>query len=276
MWKLIKMDFYRLFTSKAIKVGAIMACLLCGGHVLLSLGVIELAKFAIETDPEVYESMQGLSMFLPQLAWLSGVDFAEVVFGGTGFFALFIGCMITASFIGSEQACGFTKNFAGQLPNKGYMVISKFTVTSIALIIILAIYVIVGSLLTMVLLGNYVSGYDINSLIAALGLRLMLHLAINAIIIFICTLTKSHSIAMVAGCIFGIGVTKIVYTVAELILGLLKVNFPIGSYMPDGVNSQLAIDTVGEVYIKALVVSVVFIVAFLAANYFVVRKRDVK
>ena len=273
MRKLIKMDFYRLFSSKTIKVGAVMACLACAGYMFLSLGIVALAKFALKEDPA---AAMGLGIFLSQIEWINGVDFSEIVFGGTAVFSLFIGCMITANFIGSEQSCGYTKNFAGQLSDKGYMVISKFVVTSFAQTMILVIYAIVSSALAGALFGEYISGYDIKALFAALGLRLMLHLAINAIIIFICTLTKSHAIAMVAGCIFGIGVTKIVYTVAELILGLLKVNFPIGSYMPDGVNSQLAIDTVGEVYIKALVVSVVFIVAFLAANYFVVRKRDVK
>ena len=131
-------------------------------------------------------------------------------------------------------------------------------------------------MLAKLLLGQYINGYDINTLLAALGLRLMLHLAINAIIIFICTLTKSHSIAMVAGCIFGIGVTKIVYTAAEIFFSMLKIKFPIGDYMPDGVNSQLALDSVGEIYIKAIVVSIAFMAVFTMANYFILRKRDVK
>lgn len=234
---------------------------------------IQDTKLALKDDPM---SAMGLGMFLAQVEWMNGVDFAEIVFGGTSVFCLFIGCMISANFIGSEQSCGYTKNFAGQLPDKGYIAISKFVVTSFAQTLILLIYAILSSVLAGALFGEYISGYDIKALFAALGLRLMLHLAINAIIIFICTLTKSHSIAMVAGCIFGIGVTKIVYTVAEIILGLLKINFPIGNYMPDGVNGQIAIDTVGEIYIKALGVSVAFIAVFLAANYFVVRKRDVK
>ena len=81
---------------------------------------------------------------------------------------------------------------------------------------------------------------------------------------------------MVAGCIFGIGVTKFAYSTAEMLLSLMKINFPISQYMPDGVNSQLTLDTVGELYIKAILVSLVFIAVFVAANYLVLRKRDVK
>ncbi|MBR0449473.1 MAG: hypothetical protein IIX30_01495, partial [Clostridia bacterium] len=142
MWKLIKMDFYRLISSKTIKVGAIMAFLACTGYMLLSLGIISLARFASNEDPSV---AMGLGIFISQINWLNGVDFSEIVFGGTAVFSLFIGCMISANFIGSEQSCGYTKNFAGQLSDKGYMAISKFVVTSIAQTMILVVYTVVSS-----------------------------------------------------------------------------------------------------------------------------------
>ena len=81
---------------------------------------------------------------------------------------------------------------------------------------------------------------------------------------------------MVAGCIFGIGVTKFAYSAIEVVLGTLKINFPISSYMPDGIDSQLSIDTAGSLTVNAIVVSIVFIVVFLGANYFLQRKRDVR
>ena len=273
MWNLIKMDFYRLFTSKTVKIGALMAAAVCAGYMLLSLGVVELARFAYESDPE---STAGLGLFLAQIAWLEGVNFSEIVFGATATFSLFIGCMISANFIGYEQSCGYTKNFAGQLPNKGYMAISKFVVTSIAQIMVLAIYVAASSVLTLLFFGQYINGYDIATLIAALGLRLMLYLSINAIIIFVCTLTKSHAVAMVVGCIFGIGVTKFAYMAIGVVLGMLKIDIPLSSLMPDGLDSQLAMDTVGNLAVQAIAVSVVFVAVFIAANYVILRKRDVR
>ena len=51
MWKLIKMDFYRLFSGKAIKVGALIAVLVCSGYMLLSYGIIELVKFELVEVP---------------------------------------------------------------------------------------------------------------------------------------------------------------------------------------------------------------------------------
>ena len=273
MWKLIKMDFYRLFSSKTIKIGALMACLMSVGYIFFSLGIIALVKVALKEDPSLAVNMGSL---LSQVAWMNGVDLAEIVFGGTSAFALFIGCMISANFIGSEQSCGYTKNFAGQLTNKGYMAVSKFVVTSFGQIMILLVYAVVGALSAKLVLGQYITGFDMKHLFEALGLRLMLHLAINAIIIFLCTLTKSHSVAMIAGCIFGLGVTKAAYLSVGLLLGALKINFEIATYMPDGINDQLSLATIGELAPKALIVSVAFIVAFVAANHYVLRNRDVR
>ena len=273
MWNLIKMDFYRLFSSKTIKIGAAIAFLVCAGYMFISLGILSIAELAAKQDPLAVE---GFGLFLAQIGWMKGVDFSEIVFSGTAVFSLFIGCMITANFIGSEQSCGYTKNFAGQLPDKGYMAISKFVVTSFVQAMILVIYAVVSAVFAMVLFGKYINGYDIDALLAALGLRLMLHLAMNTIVMFICMFTKSHAIAMVAGCIFGMGVTKVVYTAAEVFLSMLKISFPISGYMPDGINGQLALDTIGELSVKTITVSVIFIAVFLASNYFIVRHRDVK
>ena len=273
MWNLIKMDFYRLFTGKTMKVGAIAAFLISAGYMLMSFGIVELCKYVTGNDPD---AAMGLAIIIPQAGWIYGIDFADIVFGGTAAFSLFVGCMISANFIGSEQSCGYTKNFAGQLTDKGYMAISKFVVTSIAQLVILFIYTAVSSAFAEILFGKYISGYNISDLIRALCLKLLLYFAINAIIVFLCTLTKSHSIAMVAGSIFGIGVTQFAYSAIEVVLVTLKIDLPISSYMPDGLNNQLSISTAGSLTVNAIVVSIVFIAVFLGANYFVQRKRDVR
>lgn len=273
MWNLIKMDYYRLFTNKAVNIGAVIAAALCAGYMLLSLGILELLKFSHSVDPS---STSGVGLFLPQVAWLDGADFAAIVFSATSVFALFVGCMITANFIGYEQSSGFTKNYAGQLPNRGYMAISKFVVTSTTQVMVIAIYTAVASLLAGLLFSRYITGYDILTLIGALALRIMLYLAINAVIIFICTLTKSHAVAMVVGCIFGIGVTQFGYMIAGMVLGMLNLNIPLSDFMPDGVDSQLSIGNVGEIAIKAIIVAVVFIAVFVSANYAILSKRDVR
>ena len=156
------------------------------------------------------------------------------------------------------------------------MAISKLVVTSVAQFVVLFIYCAVSAVSALIFFGKYIDGYYIGELLLALLLKLLLYFAINAIIVFLCTLTKSHSIAMVAGSIFGIGVTKFAYVAIEVVLTTLKINFPISSYMPDGIVSQLTVDTAKDLAVNAIVVSIVFIAVFLIANFFVQRKRDVR
>jgi ABC-type transport system involved in multi-copper enzyme maturation permease subunit len=245
-------------------------------YMLLSLFIVEVFKTVPTDDPNTQEGLEFLSILFPQFGWIGGANLSTIIFSGTGALSLFVGCMITASFIGSEQSCGYTKNFAGQLADRGYMAISKFVVASIAQIMILIIYLIVTAVFAKSLLGNYINGYDPGSLFAALGLRALLHIAITAVIVFICTLTKSHSIAMVVGSIFGIGITSIAYFAVTGLLTMVKIKFNVANYMPDGINGQLSTNNVKELAAKAIAVSLAFIVAFVAANYVLVRKRDVK
>ena len=273
MFKLIKMDFYRFFSSKTIKVGALMAALVSVGYTLFSLGIIALVNFAVNNDPSM---VAGWGVFIPQAEWFTGVNLSEIIFGGTSVLAAFIGCMMTANFIGSEQSCGYTKNFAGQLSDKGQMAISKFIVTSIGHIIVLVTYAVAVGISAKLILGKYVNGFDIKNLLLALGMRLFLHIAINAIIVFVCTLTKSHAVAMIAGCIFGLGITQAAYISASMLLNAVKINIDIVNYMPDGINSLISIHNFAEYAQKGSIVSAVFVVAFVAATYYVVRNRDVR
>ena len=273
MLNLIKMDFYRLLHSKIIKVGAIVAAILAFVGMLFNLGVLELFKLSFEGDPASAESV---SFIFPIIAWLDGVDFADVVFTGTNFLSLFVSCMMVASFIGAEQSCGYIKNIAGQLPDRSMTVVSKFIVTCIIQLLILLIYTVICALCSAMFFSKYINAYSTVALIEGLLLRFLLFCAIDAIVVFFCTLTKSHSIAMVVGAIFGIGVTSIVYLAANGLLGMLKININLADFMPDGINGLMSVSNLGTIAVKAVVVSIVFIAGFLTSAIILFKKRDVK
>ena len=75
MLNLVRMDFYRLFHSKALKVGLIAAAIIALFGMLLNLGILELVKFGFSSDPE---TASGVEFLFPIVSWLSGVDFADV------------------------------------------------------------------------------------------------------------------------------------------------------------------------------------------------------
>lgn len=275
MFNLIKMDIYRMLRSKALIVGAISSAIISFLAILFGFGMVELFKFTLDFDPEMATTMLANPLF-PMLGWLDGVDIAETVLFGVNVLSLFIGCMITASFIGAEQSCGYTKNIAGQITNRGYIVVSRFFAAMISQTVIVLIYIIVSTIASFVFLGKYIDGYSIAPLLGCLALKLLLYFAVNAIIVFICTLTKSHAIAMVTGAVLGSGVTKIIYMIANSVLSLVKIDLNISHLMPDGVNSLINLSSLSEETVRALGVSVVFIAVFVSLAALLYKKRDVK
>lgn len=273
MLNLVKMDIYRLFRSKVIKVGMIAAAIIAFLGMLLNLGILEIIKLSMGDASSDTESM---GLIFPIISWLNGVDFADVVFTGTNSLALFVSCMIVASFVGAEQSCGYIKNIAGQLSNRGMTVVSKFIVTCAVQLIVLLIYTVISIICGMLFFGSYIKTYSIVALIEGLLLRLLLFCAINAIVLFFCTLTKSHSIAMVVGAIFGIGVTGLVYFAANALLSMLKISVNLADFMPDGINGLISVSNLGTIAVKAIVVSIVFIAGFLIGAIMLFKRRDVK
>lgn len=274
MLNLIRMDFYRLFHSKVSKVGAIAAAIIAFLGMLLNFGIIEILKFGASDNPE---SLEGIGMIFPIVAWINGgVDFADIIFSGTATASLFVSCMVVASFIGAEQSCGYTKNIAGQLPLRGMTVISKFVVTCFVQFAVLGIFTAVSSLCAGWMFGSLITTYSIGTMIEGLLIRFLLFCAIDAIIIFFCTLTKSHAIAMVIGAIFGIGVTGLVYFAARLLLSAIKIDIDVAKFMPDGINGLINVGDLNSIVVRAIIVSVIFIVGFLTSSVLLFQKRDVK
>lgn len=275
MFNLIKMDVYRMLRSKALIVGAISSAIVSFLAILFGFAMVELFNFTLEFDPETASSMLA-NPYFPMLGWMGGVNLAETVLFGVNVLSLFIGCMITASFIGAEHSCGYTKNIAGQLKNRGYIVVSKFFAAMISQTIIVLIYTIVSIIASLLLLGKYIEGFSVAPLLGCLALKLLLYFAVNAVIVFICTLTKSHAIAMVIGAVLGSGVTKLIYMIANSVLSLVKIDINISHLMPDGVNGLINLSSLSEEAGRALGVSVVFIAVFVSLAALLYKKRDVK
>jgi hypothetical protein len=95
-------------------------------------------------------------------------------------------------------------------------------------------------------------------------------------LVFFCILTKSHAVAMVVGAIFSIGVTSLVYFAATGLLSMIKITLDVAKFMPDGINALINVASIGDVAVKAIIVSIVFIAIFLTGAVLLFQKRDVK
>jgi ABC-2 type transport system permease protein len=185
--------------------------------------------------------------------------------------------IVTAIFISSEHSSGYIKNIAGQVKNKGMIVFAKFATLSIATFTIFVSYLAGAFVSAQIFLHNSLNYTDFMNFAAVIGVKYLLFLSIVAIIIFLCTLTKSSSLAIAFGVIFGTGITSIVYSVASLFLEIVtKHSIPVASFTPDGFAFTLSMATQPEVLAKGCALSVIYIVTFLLLSVLVMNKRDTR
>lgn len=274
MLNLIKMDIHRLFHTKSFKVAIIFSAILPFVGIAVVSGLLLIFQEMMKSP----ENAQALAAF-PLFGWLTnGVTLPEIVLTGFNVLSLIVSTVLTAIFINSEQETGYIKNIAGQLSNRGTMIVSKICTIAVINLVIFAIYTGISSLACMLFLQFVLKSGSLTPLLTTLAVKFLLYMAIDAIILFICTLTKSKALSVAIGVIFGIGISGFSYSILGNILNLVfkTTNINLSFFTPDGMNSILAINSEADIIIKAIIVAVIYIAGFMIASSIVIKKRDVR
>lgn len=270
MLNLIKMDTYRLVKSKQFKIGLIISFAFSFAVVAVIAGIGKLI-------PLLGEDGESILFLFPYADWFSQVSIFTVILTVTSFLSLMISCMISSNFINEEQANGYFKNIAGQVKDKSMLILSKFVTVVMISLAVLIFYVAGSALASVLLLGKTLTFDYPDGFAFTMFTRFVLYLAVNAIIIFLCTLTKSKSLAIAFGLVFGTGITRFAYSIVETFLGiLLKVDVSIASFTPDGQAFSITAESTNGDLGKAFAVGVCYIVAFLVFSSLILKKRDNK
>lgn len=290
MLNIIKMDLYRLRRTKSLWMGLIITAVISFGMTALAAGLMALIKAMMEMDPTAVGDIASMYAMFPFLAWgETGIDLSIIVHMFSGILTLAMSAVISAVFINEEQTSGFGKNYLGQLPQKGTSALSKMIVTSIISVLVILVGTLASAGAGALFFAKSITGLNAGNLALTMVLRLLMYLAINAIIVFVSLLTKSKSASMIIGVVFGIGASKIAYTtltsglnfLVGSVLKLKDVTVPsISGLVPDGVEGMLDANFLlapdEKIIIRTLIVAAVYIIGFSVASFFIVRKRDVK
>ena len=270
MFNLIKMDTYRLAKSKQFKIGLIISFVFSFAAIAVIAGIGKLI-------PLLGEDGEGILFLFPYADWFSQVSIFTVILTVTSYLSLMISCMISSNFINEEQANGYFKNIAGQVKDKSMLVLSKFFTVIVISLAVLVCYVAGSALASVLLLGKSLTFDYPDGFAFAMFTRFVLYLAVNSIIIFLCTFTKSKSLAIAFGLVFGTGITRFAYSIVETFLGMiLKADIQIASFTPDGQVFSITAESTSEDLGKAFAVGVCYIVAFLFFSSLILKKRDNK
>ena len=256
MANLIRMDFYRMRKTKA--------CIVCFILVfVLALATAPISKllfvFAHSFVPETSEVFQ------------AEVTVSKLISDPFPLFGMMLILISLCYFYFADVENGYIKNIAGQMPMKGFTILSKFMVTfAHNLLFILAC--IVGQTVGALFVMKVVPDSEVLDAIRVLALKLLLLQSICAILLLVVATFRSKSLGITLAVLFGLGLTSLLYLgINEALRSIFGKAIDISKYMPDAVMGENPLDTV-----KALLVSLVTGGVFLTLSIRIFDRKDVK
>lgn len=251
MGNLIKMDWYRLRTSMFFIISTLVAFVL---NLTASIAIPLLER-----------------AFSPQTA-NAPVALSKIITNPDNFPFILVFMLISlVSFSYSDIANGYIKNIAGQLPNKGYTVISKFIVIALHNFIFVCL-VLASGLIGTFITKKVVVDENLFTGILVFFIKWLLTMALTAILLFVSTGLKNKTIASVLGVLLGSGALSLVYMGLN---SLFQGNIDVNEFTPDSLFGSLSASSLSLV-LNAVIVSAVCIAIFLPLTVKVFKNRDVK
>lgn len=254
MTKLVKMEWYKLRTKKMF---IILALITFGIGLAFSAGVpIIMKAFGAPAQPTT-------------LSEAIGTPFS--------FGLLMIPMFISAiGFLYADFAGGYIKNFAGQAGSRGKIVASKFIVLCIHNLIFFILGAL-SSVLGVAMAGTLVIDGNIFAGVGTLLLKWLLSMAICSILMFFAVGIKNKTLATIIGVIFATGALNLAYMgISTGVTYLFKIeDFALDDYLPDALMGSVNAGA-NTLVINAVLVGLIFTVAFVTLTYFTFKKRDIK
>lgn len=256
MGKLIRMDLYRMLKSKSFLVCIILTFVLAMIEALLSRLLFILAK---SLSSEINETFP------------AEVNLYEILVNPFPMMGMMLIMISLCYFYYADVENGYIKNIAGQMPMKGFTVLSKFMATVVHNLMFIVVGII-GSLIGTILVQKITMNFDVVDTIRILVLKLMLVQSLCAILLLAVATCQSKSLGMILAVLFGLKLTPVIYFgINEGLKQIFGPGTDIKAYMPDTVMSEKPLETV-----KALLVSIVTGVIFLVPAIRIFDRKDVK
>ena len=253
MINLIKMEGYKLRTSKLF---------------IILLSIIFVLNTAISLAGPLFGKML--------TGQASPVSLADQIVSPFSFLLLMTAVYISAtSFLYIDFSGGYIKNIAGQVGDRGKIVFSKFIIIGLHNLIFFAAGAL-SNVLGALIAGVLVNEGNVFLAILTLLLKWLLSMAVSSILLFFTVGIRNKSLGIITAVVFGANVFSLMYMgLGMAVENIFHVSVNIGDFMPDSLMGAVSVGN-NELVVNGLVVSAVFIAAFLILTYIVFKKRDVK
>ena len=256
MAKLIRMDLYRMFKSKAFLVCITLTF-------ALALACAPFAKLMYTLARSLSSEAEGEFTATANLSGILGDPFPMI--------SLMLVLLSLCSFFYADVENGYIKNIAGQMPMKGFTILSKFAAAAVHNLAFAAAGII-GNLIGTAIVQRIVADSSVLDSIRILVLKLVLLQGLCAILVLVVSTFRSKSLGTILAVLFGLGLTSLIYLgINEGLKPVFGQGTDISSFMPDSVMSETPLKTV-----KALTVAVVTSLVFLVPAVRIFDRKDVK
>ena len=256
MGNLIRMDLYRMNKGKAFRVCLLLAFILALGATPFEWGMVQISKALAPNETVPFaESVS--------LAYLIGHPFSSTI--------LMLAFLSIVIFFYADMENGYIKNIAGQMPKKGYSVLSRF-IASVPHNLAFMLIGLIGFILGTLPFQKITMDGSIPEAIGIFLLKLLLLQSVCAILLLVTTSFRNKSLGMILAVLLGLPVMSLLYLgVNTGLQQLFGKSFDITPYMPDQVLKEDAPDA-----IRAFLVAAVTLGIFLPLSISVFDKKDVK
>lgn len=265
MLNIIKMDLFKLKRSKSFYI----TILVCVALTALALWSINFLSNMSKT-----ETSSNGAVTLSSNNTIDSIDgYINGIFNGY-YTNLFVVIFIII-FCNAERKNGYIKNIASIVSDKYKLVLSKIVVL---IIYVLAIY---AALIATILIACYgfmgITQVDsLSNIVKFLGTGMLMNISLGMVVIMFYTLVEKSMVVMPSSIVYilmGDAVFELLklFTTEVLSLG----SFNAYEYTNLGNMSYVTIDSCSDIYIRSIVVALIYIVISYVVSALAVKRKDI-
>ncbi len=287
MLNLIKMDLHRLFRIKSFWV-------MIAVTVFVSLFSVYMTHYDVTSQNDLV--MDTTDMSVPEVPseevdvsfgvyvdtkpeWADRLDFTDFVnSNAAGQILAFLCAIFPPIFVNGEQKNGYIKNIAGQLNNRGMLVLSKLAAVAVQVLIIFAVFIFSGAIMGKICWGDQLVFESVSDFAKIFGIHYLLHFAFASLVTALTILTRGSAFSMTFGILCSTGITSLLYVFTDILLHKCGVSekFTISKYFIENCIAIVSPDLSGGDLTRVIIVGAVFLVISTLISMTVMQKRDIR
>lgn len=175
-------------------------------------------------------------------------------------------------YIGDELKSSFLKNINQVFPNK-----IELTLGKVAIICVYTLAIFITNFIIMSLSFYFMEGYlkftEIGIFIKYILTEYLLYTTYSIIIMFLAYLIRNSAVTLIIGLLESAGILQIIDTIFHQISGNLS--FSIMNYLISGNIVLLSIDSSNSIYLRVVILSIIYLIIMIILNTMILSKRDI-